>query len=111
MLDSLTGYVGGQIPLGVGPAIPAIPAFLPDAEAAAVIEVSAGAYQNFKNLSVDKIRPESPIIRNGRFAIDNDQLVAGISGFAILILPQGRDAVGAIATGHDQCPTARRTSC
>ena len=44
VLDSLTGHIGGQIPMGVGPASQAILAFLPEDEADAIIEANAPLY-------------------------------------------------------------------
>src|SRR4030095_13753194 len=41
ILDSLTGHVGGQIPMGVGPASQAILAFLPPEEASTIIDANA----------------------------------------------------------------------
>ncbi|MER8802275.1 IclR family transcriptional regulator [Mesorhizobium sp. M0520] len=96
-LDSLTGYVGGQIPLGVGPASLAILAFLPDDEAEAIVCANASRYDMYKGLSADRIRAALPQVREQGYAVDQDELVAGIAAMAIPILPQGRDAVAAIA--------------
>lgn len=97
VLDSLTGYVGGQIPLGVGPASLAILAFLEDTEAQAIIKANASRYETYRGLSAERIRKALPRVRENGYAIDQDELVAGISAMAIPILPQGRDAVAAIA--------------
>lgn len=97
ILDSLTGYVGGQIPLGVGPASLAILAFLPIDEAEAIISANAARYEMYRGLSAERIRKALPQVREQGFAIDQDELVAGIAAMAIPILPQGRDAVAAIA--------------
>lgn len=96
-LDSLTGYVGGQIPLGVGPASLAILAFLPEDEAEAIINANAGRYEMYKHLSANRIRKILPEVREQGYAVDQDELVAGIAAMAVPILPQGRDAVAAIA--------------
>lgn len=96
-LDSLTGYVGGQIPLGVGPASLAILAFLPDDEAEAIINANANRYEMYKGLSADRIWAVLPQVREQGYAVDQDELVAGIAAMAIPILPQGRDAVAAVA--------------
>lgn len=97
VLDSLTGYVGGQIPLGVGPASLAILAFLEDTEAQAIIKANTSRYETYRGLSAERIRKALPRVREKGFAIDQDGLVAGISAMAVPILPQGRDAVAAIA--------------
>jgi DNA-binding IclR family transcriptional regulator len=97
MLDSLTGHVGGQIPMGVGPASQAILAFLPQDEAEAIIEANTLLYPRYHGLDADRVRSQLPEIRAKRYALDDGELVAGISALAIPILPRGRDAVAAIA--------------
>jgi DNA-binding IclR family transcriptional regulator len=97
VLDSLTGHVGGQIPMGIGPASQAILAFLPPQEADVIIEANAPLYAPFNGLTTDRIRARLPEIREKRFALDDGQLVAGISALAVPILPQGRDAIASIA--------------
>ena len=97
VLDSLTGHIGGQIPMGVGPASQAILAFLPSDEAEAIIAANAPLYTRYHGLDADKVRDALPLIRNRRYAFDDGELVAGISALAVPILPQGRDAVASIA--------------
>lgn len=97
MLDSLTGHVGGQIPMGVGPASQAIMAFLPEDEADAIIEANNTLYAHYHDLTADKIRKSLPQIRAQHYALDHGDLVAGISALAVPILPQKRDAVASIA--------------
>lgn len=97
VLDSLTGHVGGQIPMGVGPASEAILAFLPEDEAEAIIEANAPLYARYQGLSAGKIRSQLPQIRAQRYALDQGELVAGISALAVPILPPKRDAVASIA--------------
>jgi DNA-binding IclR family transcriptional regulator len=97
VLDSLTGHVGGQIPMGVGPASQAILAFLPADEAEAIIAANAPLYARYRDLDADKVRSRLPQIREQRYASDHGELVAGISALAVPILPQGRDAVASIA--------------
>jgi DNA-binding IclR family transcriptional regulator len=97
VLDSLTGHVGGQIPMGVGPASQAILAFLPADEAAAIIETNAPLYARYHGLNAEKVRGQLQQIRSQRYAFDHGELVAGISALAVPILPQGRDAVASIA--------------
>lgn len=96
-LSSLTGYVGGQIPLGVGSAGLAILAFLPTDEADAVIQANEARYSDYHGLSAVKVRDALPKIRERKYAIDQSELVEGISAVAVPILPQGGDAVASIA--------------
>jgi DNA-binding IclR family transcriptional regulator len=97
MLDSLTGHIGGQIPMGAGPASQAIMAFLPEDEADAVIEANSALYARYHGLTPDRIRKSLPQIRAQHYALDHGELVAGISALAVPILPQKRDAVASIA--------------
>jgi DNA-binding IclR family transcriptional regulator len=96
-IDSLTGHVGGQIPMGVGPASQAILAFLPLDEADAIIDANAPLYERYHGLSAGKVRARLTEIRTQRFAVDQGELVAGISALAVPILPTGRDAIASIA--------------
>ena len=97
VLDSLTGHVGGQIPMGVGPASQAILAFLPAEEAEIIISANAPLYGRYNGLSANAVRERLPQIRAQRFALDHGELVKGISALALPILPQGRDAIASIA--------------
>lgn len=108
-LYSLTGHVGGQIPLGVGPASQAILAFLPPDEAAVVLEHNAELYPRFNQLTAEEVGAGLPAIRAKGYALDTGRLVAGISALAVPILPQGRDVTAAISinTTSAQLPPER----
>jgi DNA-binding IclR family transcriptional regulator len=97
MLDSLTKNIGGQIPLGVGPASQAILAFLPQEEAEVILGVNAQLYKRFKQLTADEIRGRLPRIREQGFALDHGRLVEGVSALALPIVPKGRDVVASLA--------------
>lgn len=97
VLDSLTGHIGGQIPMGVGPASQAILAFLTADEAEAVIDANATLYARYNGLNAASVRNCLPRIREQGYAIDHGELVPGISALAVPILPPGRDAVASIA--------------
>ena len=97
MIASLTNYIGGQIPLGVGPASEAILAFLPPKEIDAVLEINAASYGAFNGLTADEIRRALPQIRDNGYAIDDGRLVEGISALAVPIRPKDRDVVAAIS--------------
>lgn len=97
MIDSLTGQVGGQIPLGVGPASQAILAFLPPDEAKVILETNAPLYERFNGLSDSEIADRLPEIQEQGYAFDHGRLVEGISAVAVPILPHGRDVVGSLA--------------
>jgi DNA-binding IclR family transcriptional regulator len=96
-IDSLTGQVGGQIPLGVGPASQAILAMLPEKEAEIILSANQALYGRFNGLTVDQVKHELPIIRARRFAIDDGRLVEGISAVAVPVVVANGDVAGAIA--------------
>ncbi len=97
VIDSLTGHIGGQIPMGIGPASQAILAFLPPAEADVILDTNAMLYKKFGALTSRKIKDALENIRRHGYAIDDGELVAGISSIAVPILPSGRDAIASIA--------------
>jgi len=97
VIDSLTGHVGGQIPMGIGPASQAILAYLPAAEIDVVLSANAPLYKKFGGFSARKIRETLQQIRANGYALDDGELVAGISSIAVPILPPGRDAIASIA--------------
>jgi DNA-binding IclR family transcriptional regulator len=96
ILDSLTGHVGGQIPLGVGSASEAILAFLPEREVEAVLKANAHLYPAFNGLTADEILAALPQIRERGYAVDHGRLVVGISALAVPLRPPGRDVIAAL---------------
>jgi DNA-binding IclR family transcriptional regulator len=96
VLDSLTGHVGGQIPLGVGTASEAILAFLPDREVEAVLAANSHLYPAYNGLTAEEIMAMLPQIRNQGYALDQGRLVAGISALAVPLRPAGRDVIAAL---------------
>ena len=96
-IATLTGHIGGQIPLGVGPASQAILAFLPPEEAAVVLDTNAALYGAFNGLSADEIRDALPAIAAQGYALDTGRLVEGISALAVPIRPQRRDVTASLA--------------
>ena len=98
MIDSLTGSVGGQIPLGVGPASQVILALMHGARSRRRDHANAPQYGRFNGLSTSgRSAPACPVIRAQGFAVDNGQLVEGISALAVPIVLGGGDVAGSIA--------------
>ncbi|TNM65369.1 IclR family transcriptional regulator [Aliirhizobium smilacinae] len=97
IIDTLTGHVGGQIPMGVGPASQAILAFLPTTEAEVILDTNYPLFQRYPNLTRKTITDSMHSIRERGYAVDEGSLVEGISAVAVPILPRGRDAIAAIA--------------
>jgi DNA-binding IclR family transcriptional regulator len=96
VIGSLTSYIGGQVPLGVGSASLAILAHLPVEEAEIVIEANARLYEDYNGLNADVVRAQLTSVRENGYALDQGQLVAGISALAVPIVPQGRDVMAAL---------------
>jgi len=97
VIDSLTGHIGGQIPMGIGPASQAILAFLPPAEADVILDKNAGLYKQYGTVTPRKIKDAIKKIRADGYAVDDGELVAGISSIAVPVLPAGRDAIASLA--------------
>lgn len=97
IIDSLTGRIGGEIPLGVGPASQSILAFMDEAEAAVVLAENKDRYSAFNGLSAGEIRKRLPQIRELGYAFDHGRLVEGISAVAVPIRLNGREAIGSIS--------------
>ena len=97
IIGSLTGNIGGQIPLGVGPASQSILAFLPSEEAEIVMQHNASLYPAFNGLTAEEVARRLPQIRKQGFAADHGRIVAGISAIAVPIRPPGRDIAASIA--------------
>lgn len=97
VLDSLTGHVGGQIPMGVGSASQALLAFLPTAEAQAITAANELAYGRFGKLTAKSVLDQLPVIRERGYAVDHGDLVDGISAIAVPVLTPGRDVIAAFA--------------
>jgi DNA-binding IclR family transcriptional regulator len=95
-IGSLTGFIGGQVPLGVGSASLAILAYLPIEEAEIVIDANSRLYEDYNGLNADTVRARLTSVRDKGYALDQGQLVAGISALAVPILPQGRDVMAAL---------------
>ncbi|MBW3096267.1 IclR family transcriptional regulator [Pseudohoeflea coraliihabitans] len=96
VIETLTGQVGGQIPLGVGSAGQAILAFLPEAEAEAIIAANATAYKAFNQLSADDVLARIKEIRELGYALDHGQLIEGISALAMPIRLNDASIAGAL---------------
>ena len=97
VIDSLTGNIGGQIPLGVGPASQAILAFLSPEEADVVLRNNASLYPRFNGLTAQEIAGRLPQIRKQGYAADHGRIVQGISAIAVPIRPPSRDVVASLA--------------
>jgi len=97
LIDTLTGQIGGQIPLGIGPASQAILAFLPSEEAEAIIRANEPRYQAYNKLSADSVLNRLANIRRLGYALDHGHIIEGISALAMPIRPEELGVVGALS--------------
>lgn len=97
IIDSLTGHVGGQIPLGVGSASQAILAHLSVDEVSVVLEANGTLYPRYNGLTAHEIEASLPAIRKQGYAVDHSHLVEGISALAVPILLESGEVAGSIA--------------
>lgn len=70
---------------------------MPEREADVVIDVNAPQYKRFNGLSESAIRASLPIIRAQGYAVDDGQLVEGISALAVPIVLGNGDVAGSVA--------------
>jgi DNA-binding IclR family transcriptional regulator len=84
-INTLTGRIGGEIPLGVGPASQVILAFMPAEEAELIVQTNAPHYDRFNGLKAEEVLSKLPEIRNDGYALDHGHLVEGISALAVPI--------------------------
>lgn len=97
VINTLTGQIGGQIPLGVGPASQAILAFLPAREAELIVQTNALSYDRFNGLKAEDILNKLPDIRKQGYALDHGHLVEGISALAVPIRLESDEVVGSLS--------------
>ena len=61
-----------------------------------MIEANARLYEDYNGLNADVVRAQLTSVRENGYALDQGQLVAGISALAVPIVPQGRDVMAAL---------------
>ncbi|AYD00648.1 IclR family transcriptional regulator [Neorhizobium sp. NCHU2750] len=97
LIGSLTKNVGGQIPMGLGSASQAILAFLPGGEIEALIDHNAAELEQYGSWDRGQFLRSLAEIKRQGYALDDGELVAGISAIAMPILSDRRDPIAAIA--------------
>jgi DNA-binding IclR family transcriptional regulator len=89
IVPTLTGSIGGSVPIGVGPGSIAMLAFLDEDEQDFIIRANMGRYTPYKNLNMEKIRALIAATRDRGYAIDDGELIPGIAGVAVPIMQDG----------------------
>jgi len=94
VVDSLTGrQVGGELPLGVGPAAQLMLAYMPPEEAREIVKANESLYPGFNDLSGSEILGRLPMLRRQGYAVERDRFVEGLSAVAMPIKPWKRDVI------------------
>ncbi|WP_296994849.1 IclR family transcriptional regulator [Thalassospira sp. UBA1131] len=89
IVPTLTGTIGGSVPIGVGPGSISMLAFLDEDEQDFIIRANMGRYAPYKNLTREKIRDLIAGTRERGYAIDDGELIPGIAGVAMPIMQDG----------------------
>ena len=86
VVQTLTGAIGGSVPLGVGPGSLAMLAFMPEEEREFILAANEERYAGFPDLSVGKVRGLIEETRRNGYALDPGELLVGIAGISVPIV-------------------------
>lgn len=89
VVPTLTGSIGGSVPLGVGPGSIAMLAFLDEDEQEFIIRANIERYAAYRDLTADKVRRLIAETRDRGYAIDVGELIPGIAGVSVPIFSDG----------------------
>ena len=81
-IETLTGRIGGSVPLGVGPGSLAMLAFFDAEEREAIIAANAERYRAFVNVDETLVRERCRETREMGFSLDKGELINGVAGVA-----------------------------
>jgi DNA-binding IclR family transcriptional regulator len=97
IVPTLTGSIGGFVPLGVGPGSIAMLAFLDEDEQDYIIRANLGRYASYRNLTEDKVRQLIADTRRRGYAVDVGELIPGIAGVGLPIMTPGEKPGAALS--------------
>lgn len=86
VVQTLTGAIGGSVPLGVGPGSIAMLAFMPDDERQFVLQANEGRYGDYPGISIGKVERLIEDARQTGYALDPGDILVGIAGIAVPII-------------------------
>lgn len=89
VVPTLTGMIGGSVPLGVGPGSIAMLAFLDEDEQDFIIRANLQRYSPYRGLTADRVRHLIRETRERGYAVDEGELINGIAGVAVPIFTDG----------------------
>ncbi len=96
VVPTLTGMIGGSVPLGVGPGSIAMLSYLDEDEQDFIIRANLERYSGYKGLTADRIRELIEETRERGYALDNEELIKGIVGISVPIFTDGVTAGASI---------------
>lgn len=89
VVPTLTGTIGGSVPLGVGPGSISMLAFLEEDEQDFIIRANLERYSSYRDLTPEKVRRLISDTRERGYAVDVGELIPGIAGVAMPIMTEG----------------------
>lgn len=95
-MQTLTGSVGGSVPLGLGPGSLAILAFLSDEQRDATLARNQPRFSGWPMLTPERLARWVVETREQGFAIDRGELIPGIAGISVPIHVAGGGVVGSL---------------
>lgn len=96
-VGSLTGDIGGKVPLGVGQGSLCILAHLDEAEREEVIRNNLPRMTQYGFMDEVYLRLEIDRVRENGYAMRADRMIPGVAGIGVPILDRAGRAVGAIS--------------
>ncbi len=97
IVPTLTGSIGGSVPLGVGPGSIAMLAFLDEDEQDYIIRANLQRYASYRDLTEDKVGQLISDTRQRGYAVDIGELIPGIAGIGMPIMTPGEKPGAALS--------------
>ncbi|PZU90030.1 MAG: IclR family transcriptional regulator [Shinella sp.] len=97
IVPTLTGSIGGFVPLGAGPGSISMLAFLDEDEQDYIIRANIERYGAYRNLTEEKVRQLIADTRTRGYAVDIGELIPGIAGVAMPIMLPGEKPGAALS--------------
>lgn len=88
VVQTLTGSIGGSVPLGAGPGSIAMLAFLDREEQDFILRANEPRFAAFRDLPVEKVERLIGETKARGYAVDIGELIPGIAGVAVPILDE-----------------------
>lgn len=95
-MQTLTGSIGGSVPLGLGPGSLAILSFIDAEQQQAILERNFHRLQKWPSLSRDKLQLLVEQTAGRGYALDPGELLPGVGGVSVPIRVAGAGVVGSL---------------